>query len=177
MRGKSTARIGNEKHVILFDPSGPQELARNSERREGPESSGDGDSNEIPVPHDEEKEKLISDLRFANNHIASKDMEKAERAAELAIAIKELVFQNEEKEKRAAELVIATQFAELDRLQGLIPICSCCKKIRQEHGLWQQMESYIMEPSRALFSHTICPECTEREFGEFLRAERPDMPK
>jgi hypothetical protein len=65
---------------------------------------------------------------------------------------------------------LAAQFAELDRLQGLIPICAYCKKIRKEQGEWQQMEGYIMEHSRALFSHTICPECTEKEFGEFIRA-------
>lgn len=61
-------------------------------------------------------------------------------------------------------------YGELDRLRGLIPICAYCKKIRQEQGLWEQMEAYVLEHSHALFSHTICPECAEREFGATLRA-------
>jgi len=60
-------------------------------------------------------------------------------------------------------------YEELDRLSGLIPICAYCKKIRQKQGLWQQMEAYITEHSHALFTHTICPECVEKEFGQDLR--------
>lgn len=63
-------------------------------------------------------------------------------------------------------------YGELDRLRGLIPICAYCKKIRRDEGLWQQMEGYISEHSHARFSHTICPECAEREFGDALRAHR-----
>lgn len=69
-------------------------------------------------------------------------------------------------------------YGELDRLRGLIPICAYCKKIRQEQGLWQQIEAYISDHSHALFSHTICPECREREFGDMLQAQRsaPALP-
>jgi len=61
---------------------------------------------------------------------------------------------------------------ELDQLRGLIPICAYCKKIRTEPGLWQQIESYVCEHSHAQFSHSICPECAEREFGDVMRARR-----
>jgi len=44
-------------------------------------------------------------------------------------------------------------------LGGLIPICSCCKSIRDDEGYWQQVESYVRSHSGAEFSHGICPDC------------------
>jgi len=55
----------------------------------------------------------------------------------------------------------------LDRvkqLEGIIPICSYCKKIRDDHNDWKQLETYISAHSEALFSHGICPECAENIF-------------
>lgn len=66
---------------------------------------------------------------------------------------------------RVAERMLGL-YTDLDRLCGLIPICAYCKKIRQEQGLWQQLEAYLTERSHALFTHTICPECARREFAE-----------
>lgn len=67
---------------------------------------------------------------------------------------------------------ILTLYRERDRLRGLIPVCAYCKKIRKEPGLWQQIEAYITEHSDAMFTHTICPECAEREFPDSLRARQ-----
>jgi hypothetical protein len=47
-------------------------------------------------------------------------------------------------------------------LQGLLPICSYCKKIRDDRNYWQQVEGYISDHSEAQFSHGICPECYAR---------------
>ena len=49
--------------------------------------------------------------------------------------------------------------AKVKQLEGIIPICMYCKKIRDDHESWQQLESYITEHSEAHFSHGICPEC------------------
>ncbi len=49
-------------------------------------------------------------------------------------------------------------------LEGIIPICAHCKKIRDDKGEWQQLESYIEEHSKAEFSHTICPECIAKYY-------------
>jgi hypothetical protein len=54
--------------------------------------------------------------------------------------------------------------AEVRTLQGIIPICSYCKQIRDEVGGWWQMERYISDHSDAAFSHGICPECRGRVF-------------
>ena len=46
-------------------------------------------------------------------------------------------------------------------LQGLLPICSYCKKVRNDGDYWQQVELYIEEHADALFSHGICPTCCQ----------------
>ena len=48
---------------------------------------------------------------------------------------------------------------EVKALGGLIPICAWCKKIRDDEGYWQQVETYITEHTEASFTHSICPEC------------------
>ena len=48
---------------------------------------------------------------------------------------------------------------QLTTLKGLIPICSSCKKIKNDEGLWQQLEEYISNHSEAQFSHGLCPDC------------------
>jgi hypothetical protein len=50
----------------------------------------------------------------------------------------------------------------LQTLSGLLPICSSCKKIRDDKGYWTQIELYIRDRSQAEFNHGICPDCTER---------------
>lgn len=51
-------------------------------------------------------------------------------------------------------------------LSGLVPICSSCKKIRDDTGYWNQIEAYIEKHSDALFSHGICPECIQRMYPD-----------
>ena len=49
-------------------------------------------------------------------------------------------------------------------ISGLVPICSHCKKIRDDKGFWNHMERYISEHSNAKFSHGICPDCLEEYY-------------
>lgn len=74
---------------------------------------------------------------------------------------------NEQNVRLIGEL--SSALAEVKTLQGLIPICAYCKKIRDDHGFWEQLEHYISHHSGARFSHGICPDCREKEFGH-LRA-------
>lgn len=71
-----------------------------------------------------------------------------------------------EREARVRELEVA--LANVRTLRGLLPICSACKKIRDDQGYWQQVEEYLLEHSDAEFSHSYCPECAEAA----LRAHR-----
>jgi phosphoserine phosphatase RsbU/P len=62
---------------------------------------------------------------------------------------------------RVAERMLALQ-SEVKQLQGLLPICAYCKKIRDESNAWQPIEGYIRMRSEATFSHGYCPECYEK---------------
>jgi hypothetical protein len=57
---------------------------------------------------------------------------------------------------------------EVQALRGLLPICSFCKKIRDDHGEWEPLERYISERSEAQFSHGLCPGCARQHYGEFM---------
>jgi PAS domain S-box-containing protein len=66
----------------------------------------------------------------------------------------------EERLKLIAELTEA--LGSIKTLRGLIPICSWCKKIRDDHGYWEQVESYVSQHTEAEFTHSICPDCQTR---------------
>jgi len=55
----------------------------------------------------------------------------------------------------------------IKQLRGLLPICSYCKKIRDDKGYWNQIEQYIHDHSDARFSHSICRECAKQHYPDF----------
>lgn len=55
---------------------------------------------------------------------------------------------------------------EIKTLRGILPICSMCKKVRDDKGYWSQIEVYITDHSEAEFSHSICPECAKRHYPD-----------
>lgn len=69
--------------------------------------------------------------------------------------------------KDSTELV--DQFTQLRTLRGLIPICASCKKVRDDRGYWNQIESYLAQHSHATFSHGLCPQCARRLYPEYVR--------
>lgn len=79
-----------------------------------------------------------------------------------------------ERERLLAELQEAV--GKIKALQGLLPICACCKKIRDDAGYWHRLETYITQHSEAEFTHSYCPECAEKTLQEFRQAReiKPD---
>lgn len=63
--------------------------------------------------------------------------------------------------------------ARIETISGLLPICSYCKKIRDDKGYWNKVETYISLHSKAEFTHGICPECGKRALEEFKRQSSP----
>jgi len=57
---------------------------------------------------------------------------------------------------------LETTLGEIRTLQGLLPICSYCKSIRDDQNFWQGVENYISKHTEAQFSHSICPNCYEK---------------
>jgi PAS domain S-box-containing protein len=72
----------------------------------------------------------------------------------------------------AQDALKKAQESEINQLRGFLPICSYCKKIRNDKNYWEQIESYISDHSKALFSHGICPECDARVRAEFEAVKR-----
>jgi hypothetical protein len=69
-----------------------------------------------------------------------------------------------EKDKLIVEL--QKTLAEVKTLTGLLPICAQCKKIRDDKGYWNQLETYISNHSKAIFSHGLCPACAKNLYPE-----------
>src|SRR5256885_5940249 len=91
----------------------------------------------------------------------TKPISQLELLTRLSSALK-LTREMDRRKAREKELEQALQ--EIKVLRGILPICSRCKKIRDEHGQWQSVESYIKGHSEADFSHLICPECLDKHF-------------
>lgn len=81
-------------------------------------------------------------------------------AIETARDITEAKHAAAQREELIKRLEVA--LAEVKTLSGLLPICSSCKKVRDDGGYWQQIEHYISQHSQADFSHSICPDCARR---------------
>ena len=83
---------------------------------------------------------------------------------EIKIEIEERKLAQIEKDNMIVELKDA--LLKVKTLSGLLPICASCKKIRDDKGYWNQIESYIHEHSEAEFSHSICPNCAKRLYPD-----------
>ena len=75
----------------------------------------------------------------------------------------------EAREKLISELQQA--LSEVKTLSGMLPICASCKKIRNDKGYWEQIESYIGDRSEAEFSHGICPDCIKKLYPEYTKTQ------
>lgn len=88
-----------------------------------------------------------------------KPFNREELRARVKVGVRILDLQNN-LAGRVSELERA--MAGVKQLQGLLPICCYCKKIRDDQNYWQQVEGYISRHSEAQFSHGVCPDCFEK---------------
>lgn len=72
---------------------------------------------------------------------------------------------------RAGERIV-NLVANINRLSGILPICSACKRIRDDEGYWEQMESFVSRHSEAEFSHCYCPDCAKKIYPELFREKK-----
>ncbi len=87
--------------------------------------------------------------------------------------LQEEIESRKEAESNQEKLICDLQqtIKEVKTLKGLLPICTSCKKIRDDTGYWNQIESYILKHSEAELSHSLCPECVKKLYPDF---EVPD---
>jgi len=79
-----------------------------------------------------------------------------------------------EAERDKTILDLRQALNEVNTLRGILPICSFCKKVRDDQGYWEQVDVYIRKHSRADFSHSICPECAKDHYPGIYKKPQPD---
>jgi DNA-binding response OmpR family regulator len=102
------------------------------------------------------QEDKIQGLQAGADDYITKPFDREELRARVQVGIRVLELQGA-LAQRVRQLEDA--ISRVKTLQGLLPICSYCKKIRDDRNYWQQVEGYISDHSEAQFSHGICPEC------------------
>ena len=103
-----------------------------------------------------DKENIVEGLRAGADDYMVKPFNREELRARVTVGARVVNLQ-EDLANRVRELENA--LSKVKTLQGLIPICSYCKKIRDDKNYWQQVESYMGKHSEARFSHSVCPGC------------------
>jgi hypothetical protein len=91
------------------------------------------------------------------------------RGAYLAL----MASQRDIKEKEQLIARLHGALGEVKTLEGLIPICAKCHKIRDDKGFWERIEKYIQDRTEAQFSHSLCPDCAKGLYGDLLNKNKP----
>jgi PAS domain S-box-containing protein len=112
----------------------------------------------------------IIDVELSNNGATY-------RGQKLIFCICRDITERKKAEQEREELIksLRESLAEIRTLRGILPLCSYCKKIRDDKGYWEQVEDYISEHSEASISHGICPECMKVHYPEEYESVYPAL--
>jgi hypothetical protein len=108
---------------------------------------------------------LIRALKLRNTAVHELDLERKNLKKMVAARTEELVTANTE---------LQYTLDEVKTLRGILPLCSFCKKIRNDQGDWEEIETYINIHSEADISHSVCPECLKKHYPEVHQARARD---
>jgi len=167
--------------ILLTQLSGPEDILKGLDA---------GADNFITKPYEEEA--LLARIQYvlANRELRRRSASESEveiivggkkhritadrlQIVDLLFSTYETILQkSRELERKNRELQEALN--RIKRLEGLIPICANCKKIRDDEGYWQQVEVYIEQHAEVQFSHGLCPECRDLLYPNFPYHPPPD---
>jgi DNA-binding response OmpR family regulator len=163
------ANDGNDAWRILCEPEHPQlaildwmmpgiegpEIVRRLRERE-PEKTYYA----IIITSRTNKDSATSALNSGADDFVGKPFDNDELRARVAVGSRMNALQ-----KALSDHIVELRqtLARVKQLEGIIPICMHCKKIRDDQNSWNQLEEYIIEHSEARFSHGICPHCYEEQ--------------
>ncbi|MBU0519562.1 response regulator transcription factor [bacterium] len=105
------------------------------------------------------KEDIVTGLNSGADDYITKPFNREELLARVNVG-QRIVDLQRSLSQRVYELEEALN--EVKQLQGMLPICSYCKKVRDDNNYWQQVEEYLTDRSEAKFSHSVCPDCDEK---------------
>jgi DNA-binding response OmpR family regulator len=105
------------------------------------------------------KEDIVKGLEAGADDYVTKPFNHQELHARVEVGVRIIELQDK-LTLRVKELEEALR--QVRQLQGMLPICSYCKKVRTDENYWQQVEEYVSDRSEAIFSHSICPACDDK---------------
>ncbi len=119
---------------------------------------------EMMAAMETQKQKSFPELKYQNKYISIT----ISPFPHGAIIVSEDITRRKIAENDRINLIVDLNkaLAEVETLHGLLPICAHCKKIRDDKGLWNNIEEYISRHSFADFSHTLCPGCVQLHYPE-----------
>ena len=106
-----------------------------------------------------DKKDVVQGLDAGADDYLTKPFDRQELRARIGVGVRIAELQ-----KSLADRVVELEFAlsRVKQLQGLLPICSYCKKVRDDQNYWTQVDSYISKHTEVEFSHSICPTCYDQ---------------
>lgn len=119
-------------------------------------------------------ETLTEAIRSFGKGLAFEDdkIQGGKEVTRLTAAFREMVGLRRRAEKEKEQVISELQAAldEIKTLRGILPLCSFCKKIRNDRGYWEQVDVYIHEHSEADVSHGICPDCLKENYPDYYES-------
>lgn len=142
---------------VMPGKSGPEicQLVRQSETRDP--------KHIILLTSMSSKEDIVAGLEAGANDYITKPFNREELRARINVGQRLIELQSA-LAQRVADLEAA--LSHVKTLQGILPICMHCHKIRNDQESWERIDSYVQEHSEAQFSHSLCPECLEKHYPD-----------